>query len=104
MEKVLLAPDDARRLLTLYESAEAAERHFHACQSAQYRAFLRTVWNTEAMSQSAGRVKAALDALTCDGAPAGGEPAKKAPGARADGGRAAASPAGKEEKHGYHPA
>ena len=72
--------EDVKRLLSLWESAEAAERHFAPCQSALYRSFIKSVWSAEKMVDAAERLEKRLKALDDAGAlipSAGGEPAKK---------------------------
>ncbi|MBQ9309184.1 MAG: hypothetical protein IJ229_14780 [Clostridia bacterium] len=103
MEKIEVVCDakDLARLLSLWESAEAAERHFAPCQSALYRSFLKSVWSAEKMVDAVERLKTCLKPLDEAGSlipSAGGEPAKKLrKGEPAQGG----DEAPKEETYGY---
>ena len=62
MRSVRVDQEDLRSLLGLWEACEAAERHFHSCQSALFRNFLRSVWDAPDMHRVQERLRAALQA------------------------------------------
>ena len=49
--------DDLTRLLSLWDACEAAERHFHSCQSTHFRSFVKSVWNAPNMHETVERLK-----------------------------------------------
>ena len=62
MDKVSVCREDAARLLGLWDACEAAERHFHSCQSAQFRSFVKSVWDAPNMHAAAEHLRDALAA------------------------------------------
>ena len=62
MHSVRVDAEDLKTLLGLWEACEAAERHFHSCQSALFRNFLRSVWDAPNMHRVQERLSAALRA------------------------------------------
>ena len=62
MHSVRVDAEDLKTLRGLGEACEAAERHFHSCQSALFRNFLRSVWDAPNMHRVQERLSAALRA------------------------------------------
>ena len=65
MREVRVQAEDLERLLGLWNACEAAERHFHSCQNAMFRNFLRSVWDAPNMHLAQENLSAALTTEAC---------------------------------------
>lgn len=58
---ICLDVDDAKRLMELYTSLEAADAHYHTCQAQNFRQFVQSVYKASKVSAAYQRLKSQIE-------------------------------------------
>ena len=63
---VSLSIEDAEQLYELFKSVEAADSHFHACQSVNFRDYIKAVYKAPKVSEAFAALKQKIAELKED--------------------------------------